>query len=208
MRVTIHITPSLSVYRIRASLAGPSLRSQGARTRTDEDRQSWLSRIGSSTGSDTSCSNGDRFPPNRSRSEVAISAAPLARITLIEPIYCYNVQAATRGRVLRRLPRSAGRDSARAVLNTATMPSGTLAISKTRTTPATFELLFVPNFNGSGPPRGGLTVGSIEELREILGSVGIGPEERDKAVREAVRDSVALLRDVVLTAAFIDRHRL
>ena len=88
------------------------------------------------------------------------------------------------------------------------MPSGTLAISKTRTTPATFELLFVPNFDRSGPPRGVLIVNSIEELRDVLGSVGIGPAERDKAVRDVVRDGVAVLRDVVLTDAFIARHRL
>jgi hypothetical protein len=88
------------------------------------------------------------------------------------------------------------------------MPSGTLAISKTRTTPAAFELLFVPNFDGSGPRRGVLTVDSVEKLREVLGSVGIGSAERDKAVREAIRDSVTLLRDVVLTEAFIERHRL
>ena len=88
------------------------------------------------------------------------------------------------------------------------MPSGTLAISKTRTTPASFELLFIPNFTNSGPPPGVLTVYSIEELREILGSVAIGPAQRDKAVREVARDGVALVRDVVLTDAFIARHRL
>ena len=88
------------------------------------------------------------------------------------------------------------------------MPSGILAVSKTRTTPASFELLFVPNFDGSGPPRGVLTVFSIEELRNVLGSVGIGPAERDKAVRDVVRDGVGVLRDVVLTDAFIARHHL
>jgi hypothetical protein len=88
------------------------------------------------------------------------------------------------------------------------MPSGTLAISKTRTTPVTFEVMFVPNLAGTPLAMGLLTIESVEELRSILDAVGVDGVEQDKAVRGAIRDSVALLRDVVLTEAFIEKHRL
>ena len=87
------------------------------------------------------------------------------------------------------------------------MPSGTLAISKTRTTPATYELMFLANFTGSHPPLAVLTIDSLEELRSVLSNVGVESRHVDKAIRDAIRDGVALLHDVVLTDTFIAKHQ-
>ena len=87
------------------------------------------------------------------------------------------------------------------------MPSGTLAISKTRETPAAYEVIFIRNFDGAGPPRP-LRLGDLEDLRAILTSIAIGGRERDKAVCDAMRDGVALIPDVILTQAFIEAHSL
>lgn len=88
------------------------------------------------------------------------------------------------------------------------MPSGTLAISKTRTTPQSYILTFIPYFDGAGPPRGSLTVHTVEDLRALLSSIGVVGPFQDLAVRDAIRDAVAVVRDVVVTQAFIDKHRL
>ena len=88
------------------------------------------------------------------------------------------------------------------------MPSGTLAISKTRTPPATYQVTFGPNFSSPQLGLGSLTVTSLEDLRSLLSSIGILGREQENVVRAAIRDNLALLRDVVLTDGFITQHRL
>lgn len=88
------------------------------------------------------------------------------------------------------------------------MPSGTLAISKTRETPETYEVVFIRNFGGPAPPPRSLRFKNIEDLRAILASIAIGGREQDKAVRDAIRDGVALVPNVILTEAFIEAHDL
>ena len=88
------------------------------------------------------------------------------------------------------------------------MPSGTLAISKTRETPEAYEVVFIRNFGGPAPPPRSLRFENVEDLRAILTSIAIGGREQDKAVRDAMRDGVALVPNVILTEAFIETHRL
>ena len=88
------------------------------------------------------------------------------------------------------------------------MPSGTLAISKTRDTPTAYEVVFIRNFGGPAPPPRSLRFQNIEDLRAILTSIAIGAREQDKAIREAMRDGVALVPNVILTQAFLEAHRL
>ena len=88
------------------------------------------------------------------------------------------------------------------------MPSGTLAISKTRETPCAYEVFFIRNFGGPAPPPRSLRLENLDDLRAILTSIAIGGREQDKAVREAMCDGVALVPNVILTQAFIEAHRL
>ena len=88
------------------------------------------------------------------------------------------------------------------------MPSGTLAIRKTGTTPPTFEVMFVPNFVRSDVQLGRLTVEGIEGLRAVLSDVGVAGVNVQAAVGAAVLESVVVLRDVVLTDAFIAKYKL
>ena len=88
------------------------------------------------------------------------------------------------------------------------MPSGTLAISRIRESPAAYEVFFIRNFGGPGPPPRSLRFENIEDVRAILTSIAIGGREQDKAVRDAMRDGVALVPNVILTDAFLDEHRL
>ena len=90
----------------------------------------------------------------------------------------------------------------------AAMPSGTLAISKTGTGPATYRMTFIPNFSDPRLGLGTLTIVTVEELRVLLTSIGIIGSDRDHAIRAVLRDNVAILRDVVLTDEFMDQHRL
>jgi hypothetical protein len=88
------------------------------------------------------------------------------------------------------------------------VPSGTLAISKTRETPCAYEVVFIRNFGGPAPPPRSLRFENLEDLRAILASIAIGGRDQDKAVRDVMRDGVALVPNVILTEAFIEAHAL
>ena len=88
------------------------------------------------------------------------------------------------------------------------MPSGTLAISKTRTPPVTYRVSFVPYFAVPRLGLGALTITTLDELRAFLFGIGVVGRDQEDLVRAAIRDGIAVVRDVVLTDTFISEHRL
>ena len=88
------------------------------------------------------------------------------------------------------------------------MPSGTLVITTTRTSAATYRVSFVPNFSVPPVLDGEVRIRTLEALRAFLHGIGIVGRQQENVVRAAIQDAVAVLPDVILTDAFTAEHGL